>query len=115
MLHEFLHPAERAVRAGFDRRPTQGNDADRAESECGELQLRAPRPARQEANCDRFDLIDKKQITNNVRFTAMMLYALAEADELPVKKLNDQQTKEFLIKQNLKNELIIGKDWRWEL
>ena len=67
------------------------------------------------ANCDRFDLIDKKQITNNVRFTAMMLYALAEADELPVKKLNDQQTKEFLIKQNLKNELIIGKDWRWEL
>ena len=67
------------------------------------------------ANCDRFDLIDKKQITNNVRFTAMMLYALAEAEELPVKKLNDQQTKEFLIKQNLKNELIIGKDWRWEL
>ncbi len=66
------------------------------------------------ANCDRFDLIDKKQITNNVRFTAMMLYALAEADQLPVKKMNDQETKEFLIKQNLKNELIIGKDWRWE-
>ncbi len=66
------------------------------------------------ANCDRFDLIDKKQISNNVRFTAMMLYALAEADELPVKKMNDQETKEFLIKQNLKNELIIGKDWRWE-
>ncbi len=66
------------------------------------------------ANCDRFDLIDKKQIGNNVRFTAMMLYALAEADELPVKKMNDQETKEFLIKQNLKNELVIGKDWRWE-
>jgi hypothetical protein len=31
-----------------------------------------------------------------------------------VKKMNDQETKEFLIKQNLKNELIIGKDWRWE-
>ena len=66
------------------------------------------------ANCDRFDLIDKKQIGNNVRFTAMMLYALAEAEALPVKKMNDQETKEFLIKQNLKNELIIGKDWRWE-
>lgn len=66
------------------------------------------------ANCDRFDLIDKVQIGNNVRFTAMMLYALAEADQLPVKKMNDQETKEFLIKQNLKNELIIGKDWRWE-
>lgn len=66
------------------------------------------------ANCDRFDLIDKKQINNNVRFTAMMLYALADAGELPVKRLNDQETKEFLIKQNLKQELIIGKDWRWE-
>ena len=66
------------------------------------------------ANCDRFDLIDKKQINNNVRFTAMMLYALANADALPVKKMNDNETKEFLIKQNLKNELIIGKDWRWE-
>lgn len=66
------------------------------------------------ANCDRFDLIDKKQIQNNVRFTAMMLYALADADELPVKRLNDTETKEYLIKQNLKNELIIGKDWRWE-
>jgi carboxypeptidase Q len=66
------------------------------------------------ANCDRFDLIDKKQITSNVRFTAMMLYALADAVALPVKKMNDEQTKEYLIKQNLKNELIIGKDWRWE-
>jgi hypothetical protein len=59
-------------------------------------------------------LIDKKQIGNTVRFTAMMLYALAEAEALPAKKMNDQETKEFLIKQNLKNELIIGKDWRWE-
>ena len=66
------------------------------------------------ANCDQFDLIDKKQINNNVRFTAMMLYALANADTLPVKKMNDDETKEFLIKQNLKNELIIGKDWRWK-
>ncbi|MFD2520260.1 M28 family peptidase [Emticicia soli] len=66
------------------------------------------------ANCDNFDLIDKKQINNNVRFTAMMLYALANADALPVKKMNDDETKAFLIKQNLKNELIIGKDWRWE-
>lgn len=67
------------------------------------------------ANCDRFDLIDKDQINNNVRFTAMMLYALANMNELPVKKLNDSETKEFLIKQNLKQELVIGKDWRWDL
>lgn len=67
------------------------------------------------ANCDRFDLINKDEINNNVRFTAMMLYALANLDELPVKSLSDAETKEFLTKQNLKKELIIGKDWRWEL
>jgi carboxypeptidase Q len=66
------------------------------------------------ANCDRFDLINKDQINNNVRFTAMMLYALANLDELPVKTKNSQETKEFLIQQNLKTELVIGKDWRWE-
>ncbi|HLO46760.1 MAG TPA: M20/M25/M40 family metallo-hydrolase [Leadbetterella sp.] len=66
------------------------------------------------ANCDRFDLINKDQINNNVRFTAMMLYALANMDELPTKTMTDQETKDFLTKQNLKKELIIGKDWRWE-
>lgn len=65
------------------------------------------------ANCDRFDLINKDQINNNVRFTAMMLYALANMDELPVKTRNSEETKEYLTKQNLKTELIIGKDWKW--
>lgn len=66
------------------------------------------------ANCDRFDLIDKNQINNNVRYTAMMLYALANDESLPVKKLNSKETRDFLIRHNLKNELILGKDWRWE-
>lgn len=65
------------------------------------------------ANCDNFKLIDKKQILNNVRYTAMMLYAMADAEELPVKRLSSEQTKEYLIKQNLQKELEIGKDWRW--
>lgn len=67
------------------------------------------------ANCDRFDLIDKNHINNNVRFTAMMLYALANEDKLPVQNRSSKKTKDFLIKHNLKNELVIGKDWRWEL
>ncbi len=67
------------------------------------------------ANCDRFDLIDKNHINNNVRFTAMMLYALANEDKLPVQNRSSKETKDFLIKHNLKNELVIGKDWRWEL
>src|SRR5690606_31127960 len=66
------------------------------------------------ANCDRFDLIDQNHINNNVRFTAMMLYALANEDSLPVKRLNSTETRDFLIRHNLKNELIIGKEWKWE-
>lgn len=65
------------------------------------------------ANCDNFDLINEKEINNNVRFTAMMLYALANAEELPVQKFNDNDLKDFLIKQNLKPALILGKEWRW--
>ncbi len=66
------------------------------------------------ANCDRIDLIDKDQINNNVRFTAMMLYALANIDELPARFRSSEETRDFLIKQDLKKELVIGKDWHWE-
>ncbi len=66
------------------------------------------------ADCDRFNLIKKQDLNNTVRYSAMLLYALANAEDLPAKRLDDNQTKEFLIKQNLKKELIIGKDWRWE-
>lgn len=66
------------------------------------------------ANCDRFELIDKNQINNNVRYTAMMLYALANDEKLPIKNRTSNETKDFLIKHNLKNELIIGNEWKWE-
>lgn len=65
------------------------------------------------ANCDNFDLINEKEINNNVRYTAMMLYALANAPELPVKKLTDDELKNFLIEQELKPALVLGKEWRW--
>jgi hypothetical protein len=51
---------------------------------------------------------------NSVRFTAMMLYALANADEIPAKRYSDSQTKQYLINQGLKNELILGNEWRWQ-
>lgn len=66
------------------------------------------------ANCDRFDLVDKNQMLNTVRFSTMMLYALANTDAIPSKKYTSDETKEYLIKQKLKNELVIGKDWRWD-
>jgi hypothetical protein len=66
------------------------------------------------ANCDNFKLVNKKHLDNSVRFTAMMLYALADADEIPAKRYTDIQTKEYLVKQGLKAELVLGNEWRWK-
>jgi len=44
----------------------------------------------------------------------MMLYALADEETLPAKKLNDAETKAFLLKANLKEELILEEQWRWK-
>jgi Iap family predicted aminopeptidase len=65
------------------------------------------------ANCDDFSLIDKTHISNSARFTAMLLYALADADQLPVKRMSPEETKNFMVKNGLKNELVLGKKWKW--
>jgi carboxypeptidase Q len=65
------------------------------------------------ASCDNFKLINKKHLDNSVRFTAMMLYALANAEEIPARRYADEQTREFLIKQGLRNELVLANEWRW--
>jgi len=33
---------------------------------------------------------------------------------LPAKFRSSEETRDFLIKQDLKKELVIGKDWHWE-
>jgi Zn-dependent M28 family amino/carboxypeptidase len=66
------------------------------------------------ADCDDFKLINKVHLDNSVRFTAMMLYALANADEIPAKKLNPEQTRDFLVKQGLKDQLVIAGTWKWK-
>ncbi|MFT5883599.1 MAG: carboxypeptidase Q [Arcticibacterium sp.] len=65
------------------------------------------------ADCDTFDLVSEIDINNNVKYTAMMLYALANADKLPPRKTLEE-TKEYLISQNLKEALILGKEWFWK-
>ncbi len=65
------------------------------------------------ADCDNMDLVDKAQLENTVRIASMYLYALVQAGNIPVKKLTDQKTKEFLTTQGLKQELILGQEWRW--
>ncbi len=65
------------------------------------------------ANCDNFNLINRDEMVNGVRFSAMLLYALASADVLPSKKLDSFKTRDLLVAQGLKKELILGKDWKW--
>lgn len=66
------------------------------------------------SDCDDFNLVNKEHMVNNVRFSSMMLYALANADQLPTQKLDDAATKAFLEGHDLKLKLQIGGDWRWE-
>jgi carboxypeptidase Q len=66
------------------------------------------------ANCDNFNLINREEMVNGVRFSSMLLYALANANDLPAKKLDSYKTRDLLIAQGLKKELILGKDWKWE-
>ncbi len=66
------------------------------------------------SDCDDFNLVNKEHITNTARFGTMMLYGLANAEKLPATKMDSETTKEFMIKNNLKEKLIIGGDWKWD-
>ncbi|MBL4604413.1 MAG: M20/M25/M40 family metallo-hydrolase, partial [Flavobacteriaceae bacterium] len=66
------------------------------------------------SDCDDFNLVNEEHITNMARFGTMMLYGLANAETLPAAKMDSETTKEFMIKNNLKEKLIIGGDWKWE-
>lgn len=65
------------------------------------------------ADCDAFNLVNEEHIRNTVRFTSMMLYALANANELPVKRMDSETTKKFLIENDLKTPLKIAGEWKW--
>jgi hypothetical protein len=65
------------------------------------------------ADCDSFDLVNEQELKNTVRFSAMLLYGLADADRIPAKHLNDTETRDFLIRNNLKEPLTIAGQWRW--
>ncbi len=66
------------------------------------------------SDCDDFDLVNEKHMTNTSRFGTMMLYVLANAETLPATKMDSETTKKFMIDNNLKEKLIIGGDWKWE-
>ncbi|GAA5036916.1 peptidase M28 [Marivirga lumbricoides] len=65
------------------------------------------------SNGDDFDLVNEEHLKNTVRFGAMFLWELANAEKIPAKKLSFEQTREFMIEQGLKEELELGNEWKW--
>lgn len=66
------------------------------------------------ADCDDFKLVDPQGMKNTVRFNAMLLYGIADTDVIKAKHFTDAETREFLLKNNLKEPLKIAGEWRWE-
>jgi len=66
------------------------------------------------ADCDVFSLVEDEGMRNTVRFNTMLLYGIADAAELNAKHFTDEETRLFLIKNNLKEPLTIAGEWRWK-
>ncbi|MFY9463779.1 MAG: M28 family peptidase [Sediminibacterium sp.] len=66
------------------------------------------------ADCDDFKLVDEKGIKSTVRNGAMLLYGIADAKEIKAKPFSDEETRSFLLKNNLKVPLEIAGEWRWK-
>ncbi len=66
------------------------------------------------ADCDNFNLVDEQGMKNTVRFNSMLIYGLADVKTIDAKRLTDIETRDFLLKNNLKEPLKIAGDWRWD-
>lgn len=66
------------------------------------------------ANCDRINLVNRDQMQNTVRYTAMVLYALADAETIPTRRFDDIKTRDYLVAQGLRTPLQIANEWRWK-
>lgn len=66
------------------------------------------------ADCDVFSLVEDKGMRNTVKFNTMLLYGIADATTIEAKHFTDEETRLFLIKNNLKEPLSIAGEWRWK-
>ena len=66
------------------------------------------------ADCDDFSLVNEEHIRNTTRFGSMMLYHLANANQLPAKTLSSDETKAFMIANGLEENLRMQGDWTWD-
>lgn len=63
---------------------------------------------------DLFKLVDEQELKNTVRYSAMLTYALANTSKIPVGVQGEEELKNFLESQNLKEPLTIAGEWRWK-
>lgn len=66
------------------------------------------------ADCDVFSLVDEMGMKNTVRYSSMLIYGVADTEVIKAKHFSDEETRLFLIKNNLKEPLQIAGEWRWK-
>ncbi|MBB6273114.1 hypothetical protein HDF26_003574 [Pedobacter cryoconitis] len=62
---------------------------------------------------DSFKLVDEQGLKNTVRYSAMLTYALANTEVIPVGVQTEDKLKKFLQENNLEEPLRIAGEWRW--
>lgn len=62
---------------------------------------------------DAFHLVNEQELKNTVRYSSMLIYALANTPKIPAAKFNEAEIKSFLEEKGLKEPLSIAGDWRW--
>ncbi len=58
--------------------------------------------------------ITPEMINSNIRSSAMMVYALANALSLPASRMSREQLRTYFIDNQLQEELVISGDWAWD-
>jgi hypothetical protein len=66
------------------------------------------------ADCDKMNLVNAGHLRNTVRYSTMLLYALADAEDIPTRRQTDTQTRDYLVAQGLRTPLQIANEWRWK-
>lgn len=62
---------------------------------------------------DVFKLVDEQELKNTVRYSAMLVYGLANTPVLPAERQSEDVIKDFLKVNNLEIPLKIAGEWRW--
>ena len=62
---------------------------------------------------DVFKLVDEQELKNTVRYGAMLAYALANTDVIPVARQSETELRAFLEENDLQVPLKIAGEWRW--